>query len=1060
MSRRNHSQNIQSFVRVRPVNSQEKQARAFNCVDVAGTREVVIKESKHDRLEKKFTFDRAFGPNSKQIDVYKSVVAPLIEEVMLGYNCTVFAYGQTGTGKTFTMEGEKSCAANPISWEDDPLSGIIPRAVAQLFDELRLQGSEFTMRVSFLELYNEELFDLLSAETDTSRLRLYEDTTRKGSVIVQGLEEVPVLNKHEVYRILEKGSAKRQTAATLMNAHSSRSHTLFTITVHVKESSIEGEEMIKSGKLYLVDLAGSENIGRSGAVAGRAREAGNINQSLLTLGRVIKSLVEKTPHIPYRESKLTRLLQDSLGGRTKTSIIATISPASTNYEETISTLDYAHRAKSIQNKPEVNQKLTKTCLLKDYTTEIDKLRKDLMASRDQNGVYLAQDNYQEMMKQIECQSEEITENIKKIGAMKQEMDRKQNLFEEIGKTLSTTKVELKETCNKLDHTTNVLKGTEKSLKKTQFERDEQKFIVQKHEETEQALSDQAKSLLSVAKESTKQVETLHKKISKQKSLEENNTEVLTSLKENFDKELKSIMASEEKVMNDQCSFFNNQVQELLNQRNTEKEQLSSITQQQIQFLNSQLESFKNLESHLQTQEEEMQRNISKSNRTCEQSLENALDILKKHKEEFVFLFSSIIQHHHNQLNTVQIGTDTITKLISSYNDTFQANLQVHKEKTVHIQEFYDRTAANQLHVLETSRNHVDTMCREHSVQSANISKLLHNIREDVALIESNVAEVNKSTAHGTQQIIPELEQGHIHLTAQAAEGNGLVQDLITCGHAMLDRNQEFASNHNKLLDDNQQSIKCCSDKFIELTDSLHTAHTVFLTSREESASSARREAGQHCDVMATCAAAALTTSHQHIQNLTESSKNRTAVGASQVTGLEECVSVYTDARTKEMQGQVQAMTDHGHGFTDRVCKVNQDMQAILTHDIQQYVPTGSTPVRRAWSYPRYLAATSPHKRILQRYRNQVAPPFAEEEDGEGDSSVDSDGADYTALNIPAVTQPDELTKSHSLNDLTTGDTKDSPTEDKENKFAIPKPNNGKGFTLRRATSARALQNKN
>lgn len=174
-----------------------------------------------------------------------------------------------------------------------------------------------------------------------------------------------------------------------MNAHSSRSHTIFSITVHIRENTDDGEELMKTGKLNLVDLAGSENIGRSGAVERRAREAGNINQSLLTLGRVITSLVERAPHIPYRfsiffiyfnsvfenlnfkcefffcrESKLTRLLQDSLGGRTKTSIIATISPAAANLEETLSTLDYAHRAKNITNRPEVNQKLTKKALLK------------------------------------------------------------------------------------------------------------------------------------------------------------------------------------------------------------------------------------------------------------------------------------------------------------------------------------------------------------------------------------------------------------------------------------------------------------------------------------------------------------------------------------------------------------------------------------------------------------------------------------------------------------------------------------------------------------------------
>lgn len=150
----------------------------------------------------------------------------------------------------------------------------------------------------------------------------------------------------------------------------------------------------------MVDLAGSESIGRSGAVASRAREAGNINQSLLTLGRVINALTTNASHIPYRESKLTRILQDSLGGKTITTIIATLSPSSTNLEESLSTLDYAQRAKNIKNNPEVNQQVTRKALLKEYNEEIEKLRKDLAAAREKNGIFLAQENYDQMQEQI------------------------------------------------------------------------------------------------------------------------------------------------------------------------------------------------------------------------------------------------------------------------------------------------------------------------------------------------------------------------------------------------------------------------------------------------------------------------------------------------------------------------------------------------------------------------------------------------------------------------------------------------------------------------------------
>src|SRR5579863_1482937 len=273
-------------------------------------------------------------------------------------------------------------------------AGMIPRVLVRLFSQLEESGADYSVKISYIELYNEELRDLLASDlaapvgssqpmsmgSGSSRdvaaggLKIFDDSSKRG-VLIQGLEETPVKSATDALALLVKGSDRRQIAATKFNDHSSRSHSIFSITVHTKEVSTMGDDLLRVGKLNLVDLAGSENIGRSGAENKRAREAGMINQSLLTLGRVINALVEKSPHIPYRyvpfpfniddilssfrESKLTRLLQDSLGGRTKTCIIATISPARSNMEETLSTLDYAIRAKSIRNRPEINQRMTR-----------------------------------------------------------------------------------------------------------------------------------------------------------------------------------------------------------------------------------------------------------------------------------------------------------------------------------------------------------------------------------------------------------------------------------------------------------------------------------------------------------------------------------------------------------------------------------------------------------------------------------------------------------------------------------------------------------------------------
>lgn len=343
----------------------------------------------------------------------------------------------------------------------ESMIGIIPRALSHLFDELRMMEVEFSMRISYLEIYNEELCDLLSSD-DTTKIRIFDDSTKKGSIIVQGLEEIPVHSKDDVYKLLEKGKERRKTATTLMNAQSSRSHTVFSILVHIKENGIDGEEMLKIGKLNLVDLAGSENISKAGNEKGiRTRETVNINQSLLTLGRVITALVERTPHVPYRESKLTRLLQESLGGRTKTSIIATISPGHKDLEETLSTLDYAHRAKNIQNKPEINQKLTKKTVLKEYTEEIDRLKRDLMAARDKNGIYLAEETYNDMQYKLECQNKELNEKVLLLKVLKDELANKEKMFNEVSLHLIEKSKELMDTEKTLTNTKTRLDETKK-----------------------------------------------------------------------------------------------------------------------------------------------------------------------------------------------------------------------------------------------------------------------------------------------------------------------------------------------------------------------------------------------------------------------------------------------------------------------------------------------------------------------------------------------------------------------------------------------------------------------
>uniref|UniRef100_A0AAA9SWZ9 Kinesin-like protein KIF11 n=1 Tax=Bos taurus TaxID=9913 RepID=A0AAA9SWZ9_BOVIN len=534
--------NIQVVVRCRPFNLAERKANAHSVVECDHVRKEVSVRTGGlaDKSSRKtYTFDMVFGANTKQIDVYRSVVCPILDEVIMGYNCTIFAYGQTGTGKTFTMEGERS-PNEEYTWEEDPLAGIIPRTLHQIFEKLTDNGTEFSVKVSLLEIYNEELFDLLNPSSDVSeRLQMFDDPRNKRGVIIKGLEEITVHNKDEVYQILEKGAAKRTTAATLMNAYSSRSHSVFSVTIHMKETTVDGEELVKIGKLNLVDLAGSENIGRSGAVDKRAREAGNINQSLLTLGRVITALVERTPHVPYRESKLTRILQDSLGGRTRTSIIATVSPASLNLEETLSTLEYAHRAKNILNKPEVNQKLTKKALIKEYTEEIERLKRDLAAAREKNGVYISEENFRAMSGKLTVQEEQIVELVEKIAAVEEELNRVTELFMD-------SKNELNQCKSDLQSKTQELETTQRQLQETKLQLVEEEYITSALESTEERLHNAANRLLNTVEETTKDVFGLHSKLDRKKAVDQHNAEA----QDVFGQNLNSLFNNMEELIKD------------------------------------------------------------------------------------------------------------------------------------------------------------------------------------------------------------------------------------------------------------------------------------------------------------------------------------------------------------------------------------------------------------------------------------------------------------------------------------------------------------------------------
>ncbi|CAI5795888.1 KIF17 isoform X1 [Podarcis lilfordi] len=359
------SEAVKVIVRCRPLNEREKQlgCKVVLNMDSSCGQCFIQNPMASEDPPKQFTFDGAYSMSHNTEQIYNEIAYPLIEGVTEGYNGTIFAYGQTGSGKSFTMQG----ILDPSSQK-----GIIPRAFEHLFESVQCaENSKFLVRASYLEIYNEDIRDLLGPNTK-QKLELKEHPEK--GVYVKGLSLHTVHSISQCERIMEMGWRNRAVGYTLMNKDSSRSHSIFTINMEIYVVDERGQDHLRAAKLNLVDLAGSERQSKTGAVGERLKEATKINLSLSALGNVISALADgRCRHVPYRDSKLTRVLQDSLGGNTKTLMVACLSPADNNYDETLSTLRYAHRAKNIRNKPRINED-PKDALLREYQEEIKKLR--------------------------------------------------------------------------------------------------------------------------------------------------------------------------------------------------------------------------------------------------------------------------------------------------------------------------------------------------------------------------------------------------------------------------------------------------------------------------------------------------------------------------------------------------------------------------------------------------------------------------------------------------------------------------------------------------------------
>ncbi|XP_009884328.1 PREDICTED: kinesin-like protein KIF19 [Charadrius vociferus] len=446
-------QQLTVALRIRPINEAEAEEGAALVARSLGEQRVVLMDPSEDpddilranrSREKTFVFDMVFDHRATQEEVYVSTTKSLIEGVISGYNATIFAYGPTGAGKTYTMLGT------------DCEPGIYIRTLDDLFKALEATAEEmeYTVSMSYLEIYNEVIRDLLNPSSGFLDLR--EDS--RGSIQIAGITEVSTTNAQEIMQLLTKGNKQRTQEPTAANKTSSRSHAVLQVTVTQKSRRKAMGKEVRIGKLFMVDLAGSERAAQTQNRGKRMKEGAHINRSLLALGNCINALSEKggsrAQFVNFRDSKLTRLLKDSLGGNSRTVMIAHISPASTSFEESRMTLIYAHRAKSIKTQVKCNLRNISyhidqyTSIITDLHREIERL-KDRVKNQEKEKSTVSTDlgDLQERHEGSEAHSAQVMNTLRAqlVGAFREQMEMRRSLME-----LENTNIELHvDTCRHL-----------------------------------------------------------------------------------------------------------------------------------------------------------------------------------------------------------------------------------------------------------------------------------------------------------------------------------------------------------------------------------------------------------------------------------------------------------------------------------------------------------------------------------------------------------------------------------------------------------------------------------
>ena len=639
----------------------------------------------------RFTFDHIFDQDSTQLEIYQKAAKPSVKSLLEGYNSTILAYGQTGTGKTYTMEG---FTLIPF----DEKRGLVPRVVEDIFSSINTNKNKdikFSIRTSYLQIYNEYISDLLIP--DKKNLSIREDKNK--GIFVDGLSEWIVNNSNDIYTLLGKGTENRAIASTSMNEISSRSHAIFVITL---EQNILGSktDIRKISKLNLVDLAGSERTRITGAKGKQLEESKKINKSLSALGNVIYALTESkgnNNHIPYRDSKLTRLLEDSLGGNCITTMITMISPCQNFISETLSSLSFSKRAKKIKNRPKINQEINHQSLIKQYEIQLKNLRNEL------------------------SKKDEIINNNKLIQQINQLTEEKNNIIKQLENTSQMYLKEKKEKKN-LEKEIDIIKKENNDKKNENIE-------IEKTPQFKSALEQKQQILLKEF--DNKLQEYKNNKNNKNKQNNNNNLEI---------ERYKNLIIKQREMMSDLTKKMNDRDETII-QLQDEKELLEKINEQQDYYLSLLNKNYKNLidlcknkEKDKVNEDEEILENYINIYKKINNDILNKYESKEKNEQNTKKYFPynySIENKQNNNINNIS-SLDSSIISINNINNDMQITLLTPEEKIKELNSIL-KEKENEIKILKLfSQKFLSNSCQSNEGK-VNLSQIKNDFKNGLEL---------------------------------------------------------------------------------------------------------------------------------------------------------------------------------------------------------------------------------------------------------------------------------------------------------------------------------------